>query len=71
MCTALNATSVLAQRYRSFDEVVSAGTLAHNDLFATVDQPGIGEYLAAGLPARFDGEHFHTGPAPDLGSGVS
>lgn len=69
-CAALATTSVLAQRYRSFDEVVAAGTLSHNTLFTTVDQPGIGKYLAAGLPARFDGEHYRTGPAPQLGSGV-
>ncbi|MFT4124957.1 MAG: CoA transferase [Gordonia sp. (in: high G+C Gram-positive bacteria)] len=60
---ALAASSVLAQRYRSFDEVVAAGVLAENPLFAELDQPGIGRYLAAGLPAAFDGEHYRTGAA--------
>ncbi|GAA1482182.1 CoA transferase [Gordonia sinesedis] len=65
---ALARTSVLAQRYRTFDEVVADGDLATHPLFAEIDQPGIGRYLAAGLPASFDGEHYRTGPAPELGS---
>jgi len=64
---ALAQSSVLSQRYRDFTEV--AGTdLTGNPLFAPLDQPGIGEYLAAGLPAAFDGEHYRTGPAPVLGT---
>ncbi|MFW0785501.1 CoA transferase [Gordonia sp. CPCC 206044] len=65
---ALSTTSVLWERYRSFDDVVGDGVLAGNPLFAELDQPGIGRYLAAGMPAAFDGEHFRTGPAPDLGA---
>ncbi|MET9199651.1 CoA transferase [Gordonia sp. NPDC003585] len=65
---ALDESSVLSERYRSFDEVVSSGVLADNPMFAGLDQPGIGTYLAAGLPAAFDGEHFFTGPAADLGA---
>ncbi|MBD0023176.1 2-methylfumaryl-CoA isomerase [Gordonia pseudamarae] len=64
---ALASSSVLSQRYRDFAEV--AGTdLTGNPLFAPLVQPGLGEYLAAGLPAVFDGEHYHTGPAPALGA---
>lgn len=65
---ALSASSVLAQRYRSFDEVVASGKLADNPAFAYLDQPGLGRYLAAGLPAAFDGEHYHADPAPQLGA---
>ncbi|VFA88427.1 CoA transferase [Gordonia paraffinivorans] len=65
---ALSARSVLSARYRTFDEVVESGALERNPLFTELDQPGIGRYLAAGLPAAFDGEHYFTGPAPELGS---
>lgn len=68
VATALAASSVLSQRYRSFDEVVTSGLLDANPLFAELDQPGIGTYLAAGLPAAFDGEHYFTGPATELGA---
>lgn len=65
---ALAQSSVLSERYRTFDEVVESGVLQKNPLFTELDQPGIGRYLAGGLPARFDGEHYFTGPAPELGS---
>ena len=65
---ALAQTSVLWERYRTFDEVVESGVLQRNPLFTELEQPGIGTYLAAGLPAIFDGEHYFAGPAPDLGS---
>ncbi|GAB92814.1 CoA transferase [Gordonia rhizosphera] len=65
---ALERSSVLSERYRSFDEVVASGRLATNPLFAELVQPRIGTFLAAGLPAAFDGEHYFTGPAPDLGA---
>lgn len=65
---ALAASSVLAGRYRTFDEVVASGSLKTNPLFAEVDQPGIGRYLAAALPATFDGQQYFVGPAPQLGA---
>ncbi|MBD0863609.1 CoA transferase [Gordonia sp. zg691] len=65
---ALEKASVLSERYRTFGEVVESGALQSNPLFAELDQPGIGTYLAAGLPAIFDGEHYFSGPAPELGS---
>lgn len=65
---ALAQTSVLWERYRTFEEVVESGVLQRNPLFTELEQPGIGTYLAAGLPAIFDGEHYFAGPAPDLGS---
>ncbi|OLT51303.1 mesaconyl-CoA isomerase [Gordonia sp. CNJ-863] len=65
---ALSKSAVLSERYRTFDEVVESGVLQQNPLFTELYQPGIGTYLAAGLPARFDGEHYFAGPAPELGS---
>lgn len=65
---ALSATSVLFERYRGFAELVGSGELAANPLFTTLDQPRIGTYSAAGLPAAFDGTHLTTGPAPALGA---
>lgn len=65
---ALAATSVLFERYRSFAELAGSRELAANPLFTALDQPRIGTYLAAGLPAAFDGTHFTTGPAPALGA---
>lgn len=65
---ALSATSVLFERYRGFGELVGSGELQVNPLFTPLDQPRIGTYLAAGLPAAFDGTHLTTGPAPALGA---
>ena len=63
---ALAGTSVLHERYRSFAEVTESGDLGDNPMFAELDQPGIGRYLAAGLPAQFDGEHYFV----DRGGGT-
>ncbi|MBC7295645.1 MAG: CoA transferase [Dietzia sp.] len=65
---ALEDSVVLHERYRTFDQVVAEGDLESNPLFAALDQPGIGSYLAAAHPATFDGRHLATGPAPDLGA---
>ncbi|WP_280437046.1 CoA transferase [Nocardia carnea] len=65
---ALSATSVLFERYRGFAELAGSGELAANPLFTALDQPRIGTYLAAGLPAAFDGTHLTTGAAPALGA---
>ncbi|AWH92452.1 CoA transferase [Dietzia lutea] len=65
---ALSESVVLHERYRTFAEVVSDGDLVANPLFARLDQPGIGPYLAAAHPATFDGAHLTTGPAPRLGA---
>lgn len=64
---ALAASSVLSQPYRSFGEALDAEVVG-NPLFAELEQPGIGRYLAAGYPGAFGGEHPRTGPAPALGS---
>lgn len=66
--SALADSVVLHERYRTFDQVVSEGDLDSNPLFATLEQPGVGSYLAAAHPASFDGQHYATGPAPALGA---
>ena len=68
VAAALADSAVLHERYRTFDQVVSEGDLEANPLFAPIDQPGIGRYLAAAHPATFDGAHLATGPAPQLGA---
>lgn len=64
---ALSDTTVLFERYRTFAEVAEDPRVTANPLFARLDQPGIGEYLAPGLPAAFDGAHRAGRPAPALG----
>ncbi|PPI99636.1 CoA transferase [Nocardia nova] len=64
----LRDSSVLWERYRSFAEVVGSGELDRNPLFSMLDQPRIGTYLAAGLPAAFGGRHLSAGAAPALGA---
>lgn len=65
--TALSATSVLWERYRTFAEVVDDERVTANPLFATLDQPGIGEYLAPGLPVAIGGSYPRAVAAPALG----
>ncbi|HZA08810.1 CoA transferase [Mycobacterium sp.] len=65
--TTLSGTNVLFERYRSFAEVVNDDRVTKNPLFSRLNQPGVGEYLAAGLPAAFDGKHPVSAPAPSLG----
>ncbi len=65
---ALAACSVLHERYRSFEQVVRSGDLQANPLFAELAQPRIGTYLAAAMPASYDGAHLRTGPAASLGA---
>lgn len=69
--TALQATSVLFERYRSFAELASDERVTANPMFRTLDQPGIGEYLATGLPVAFDGRHPAAAPAPIGGGDTS
>jgi 2-methylfumaryl-CoA isomerase len=65
---ALSASSVLWERYRSFAEVATEDRVTANPLFTPLDQPGIGEYLAAGLPVSIDGEYPRAVAAPALGN---
>ena len=64
---ALSATSVLWERYRTFDEVIGTARVTDNPLFTALDQPGIGSYLAPGLPMSVDGAHTAAAAAPVLG----
>jgi 2-methylfumaryl-CoA isomerase len=64
---ALSAKTVLFERYRTFAEVASDDRVVRNPLFAKMNQPGVGDYFAPGLPASFDGSHPRSGPAPNLG----
>lgn len=64
---ALSQTTVLFERYRTFAEVAAGPKVTDNPLFSRLDQPGVGAYLAAGLPAAFDGMHPAGGAAPALG----
>jgi 2-methylfumaryl-CoA isomerase len=65
--TALSASSVLFERYRSFAETAKDERVTSNPLFSRLHQDGLGDYLAPGLPTVFDGEHFAGEPAPKLG----
>ena len=64
---ALANTSVLWERYQSFAEVAGSPRVTGNPMFAPLDQPGIGTYLAPGLPMSVDGTHTAASPAPALG----
>lgn len=66
--TALAASSVLWERYQSFTEVANSARVQDNPLFSNLDQPGIGSYLAPGLPLSVDGAHGRATRAPDLGA---
>jgi 2-methylfumaryl-CoA isomerase len=63
----LSQTTVLFERYSTFAEVVADPRVTENPLFSRVTQPGIGEYLAPGMPTAFDGVHPAGTPAPALG----
>lgn len=54
---ALSNTTVLFERYRTFAQVAQDPKVTDSKLFSVLNQPGVGDYLAAGLPAAFDGEH--------------
>jgi 2-methylfumaryl-CoA isomerase len=64
---ALSATTVLFEQYRTFAEVAGDDRVVRNPLFTRMHQPGIGEYLAPGMPASFDGSQPPSAPAPTLG----
>ncbi len=64
---ALSGTTVLFERYRTFAEVAGDERVTKNPLFSRLSQPGLGEYLAPGLPAELDGVHPAGAPAPALG----
>jgi 2-methylfumaryl-CoA isomerase len=65
--TALAATSVAYERYRTFTQIASDPRVVDNPMFGLVDQPRIGSYLAPTTPMSFDGEHPQARPAPANG----
>ena len=67
IATGLARTSVLWERYRSFAETAAGPKVTANPLFAPLDQPGVGSYLAPGLPFSIDGMRVPPVPAPALG----
>lgn len=67
VAAALADTTVLFERYRTFAEVADSPKVTQNALFSRLEQPGVGTYLAAGLPAAFDGAHPAAAAAPTLG----
>ncbi|HEX5144152.1 MAG TPA: CoA transferase [Mycobacterium sp.] len=64
---ALAGTSILWERYRSFAEAATDDKVTANPLFAPLAQPGIGEYLAPGLPLAIGEERTPPVAAPALG----
>ena len=67
VAAALAATSILWERYRSFAETAAGPKVTANPLFAPLEQPGVGTYLAPGLPFSIDGVRAPAVPAPALG----
>jgi 2-methylfumaryl-CoA isomerase len=63
----LSATSILWERYRTFAEAARDPKVTANPLFAPLRQPGVGEYLAPGLPYTIDGARVPAVPSPALG----
>lgn len=66
--TALTATALLWDRYRSFLELVDSPRVTGNPLFTTVHQPGIGDVPSPGAPMLVDGAHAPARAAPLLGA---
>jgi len=64
---ALSSTSVLYERYCTFGQLAKDERVTANPLFSRLQQDGLGEYLAPGLPIAFDGRHPPSTAAPVLG----
>jgi 2-methylfumaryl-CoA isomerase len=66
---ALTPTGVLLEPYRTFNDLVAddAAVLRQHSLFAEVDQPGAGRYLAPGSPLVMGGRFAAPRSAPELG----
>ncbi|WP_433734671.1 CoA transferase [Nocardia sp. CA-129566] len=67
---ALQQTSLLWARYRSFDEVVDPAStdVWNNPMLSMLTQPGIPTHLAPGSPIRFNDLPRTAEPAPELGA---
>ena len=65
---ALRGTSVLWERYRTFAELAADPATLANPLVGLVNQPGIGDILATGIPLAQPGTPQAPAPAPLLGA---
>jgi 2-methylfumaryl-CoA isomerase len=65
---ALAGTSVLWERYRTFAGLAADPETLANPMVALIDQPGIGEILATGIPLAQPGTPQAPVPAPVLGA---
>ncbi|MBB2893584.1 CoA transferase [Flexivirga oryzae] len=65
----LSTSRALHAPYRSFDDLAADGAalLRANPLFAELEQPGVGRYLAPGGPLRIDDRQVPPAPAPRVG----
>lgn len=69
VATMLTPTGVLVAPYRTFNDLADndAAVLRSNALFAEIDQPGVGRYLAPGSPLVMGGRQVGPETAPALG----
>ena len=67
VAVAFEGTSVLWERYRTFADLAADPEVTANPLVRLIDQPGIGEVLATGLPLAQPGLP-DVKPAPELGA---
>ncbi len=68
IAAAFAGTTVLWARYRTFAEVAADPELLDNPLVRLIEQPGVGEVLATGLPLAQPGTRGAVAPAPVLGA---
>jgi len=64
---ALDGTSILHERYRTFAELAADPRVTDNPMFQRLEQPRIGTYSAAAVPMSFDGGYPAVRPAPANG----
>lgn len=63
----LEPTSLLWSPYRTFGQVIDDLHARPNPLMNVIDQPGVGEHLAPGLPVRLHSSPGTARPAPRIG----
>lgn len=70
VAAAFDAAGVCWSRYQSVSQLLHEDPACslHNPLFGMVEQPGVGELLAPGIPLSFGGERLPPRPAPCLGA---
>ncbi|MDT4854366.1 2-methylfumaryl-CoA isomerase [compost metagenome] len=69
VAAAFDAAGVCWSRYQSVSQLLHEDPACslRNPLFGMVEQPGVGELLAPGIPLNFGGERLPPRPAPCLG----